>query len=231
MMWKSVLKLTAATLLYGVVHSVLASKTVKQKTSELIGERRRNAFYRPFYLAQSVVTFGALGWYARSLPDKPLYEVKGSGATLMRLGQLAFLGYAISAARQVGLADILGLTGLSAWVKNESEIPPEPEAQGPRLSADRQLKITGPFRYSRHPLNLSPVPIFWLKPKMTIKWATFSAISTLYLVLGSKFEELRLGEAYGKVYRDYQNSEIPFYLPTPMSLSGTQTKLTGRNMD
>lgn len=214
-MWKSVLKLTAATLLYGAVHSLLASTRVKQKTAELLGQRQRNAFYRPFYLVQSVLTLGALGCYASRLPDKTLYEVTGSRKLVLHLGQLASLGYAVSAAYQVGLGDILGVTGLLAWLNNEPEIPQEPEAQGPRLSEDKRLKISGPFRYSRHPLNFSPVVIFWLKPKMTVKWAVFSTISTLYLIIGSKHEESRLQEAYGVVYSDFQNSGIPFYLPKP----------------
>lgn len=214
-MWKSVLKLTAATLLYGAVHSLLASRSAKQKAADLFGERRRNAFYRPFYLAQSVFTFAVFTWYALRLPDKPLYEVKGSRAMVMHCGQLLSLGFAVSAAYQVGLADILGISGLRAWLANRPQVPKEPEAQGPALEEDRRLKVSGPFRFSRHPLNFAPVPIFWLKPKMTVNWAVFSTLSTLYLIIGSKHEESRLRKAYGETYRDYQNSGIAFYLPKP----------------
>lgn len=212
-MLKTVLKLTVATLLYGAIHSLLASRMAKQKASDWLGERQRNAFYRPFYLVQSVLTFGVFGWYAGKLPDETIYEIEGVGAKIMHLGQVAGLGYAVSAAYQVGLADILGITGLLAWAADEQEIPEEPEAQGPSLAADNRLNISGPFRYSRHPLNLVPVVIFWLKPKMTVKWAVFSSVSTLYLIVGSMHEESRLREAYGKVYGDYQNSDVPFYLP------------------
>jgi methanethiol S-methyltransferase len=214
-MWKSVFKLTAATLLYGAIHSLLSSKKVKRKVAQSLGQRQRNAFYRPFYLVQSVLTFGVFGWYASRLPDQTLYEVKGSGKRVMQLGQLTSLGYAVWAAYQVGFADILGLRGLLAWLRDDREIPQEPEAQGPRLCDDDRLKISGPFRYSRHPLNFSPVVIFWLKPKMTVNWAVFSTISTLYLIIGSRHEESRLREAYGEVYDNYQNSGVPFYLPEP----------------
>lgn len=222
-MWKSVLKLTAATVVYGAVHSLLASRKAKQKAADWLGERRRNAFYRPFYLVQSVLTFGVYGWYVSRLPDKTFYQVENSGAKVMHLGQVAALGYAVAAAYQVGLADILGITGLLAWVSDKQEIPREPEAQGPSLAGDNSLNISGPFRYSRHPLNLVPVVIFWLKPKMTVKWAVFSSISTIYLIVGSMHEESRLRKAYGDIYSDYQNSDIPFYFPEVNPKIGSNT--------
>ncbi len=33
---------------------------------------------------------------------------------------------------------------------------------------------------SRHPLNLAPVPLLWLNPRMTRNLAVFSAIATAY---------------------------------------------------
>jgi hypothetical protein len=42
-MWKSILKVMAATVIFGIVHSVLASQKAKTAAVQLIGERRRNA--------------------------------------------------------------------------------------------------------------------------------------------------------------------------------------------
>jgi hypothetical protein len=72
-MWRNVIKVAAATAAFGLVHSALASRATKQGVAYLLGQRGRNSFYRPFYLAQSVVTFGALVAYIRRLPDQELY--------------------------------------------------------------------------------------------------------------------------------------------------------------
>jgi hypothetical protein len=52
----------------------LASRATKQGVAYLLGQRGRNSFYPPFYLAQSVVTFGVLVAYIRRLPDRELYN-------------------------------------------------------------------------------------------------------------------------------------------------------------
>jgi protein-S-isoprenylcysteine O-methyltransferase Ste14 len=142
-----------------------------------------------------------------------LYHVRRPAAWVLHLGQaLAFL-YAVIAANVVGLTGILGLRPVVMWLKRERHVPSEPEAQGPALAPDGRLAVSGPFRYSRHPLNLAPVPIFWLWPRMTFKLLVFNLASTVYLVLGSLHEEARLRAAYGRVYDEYAQSDVPFYLP------------------
>jgi len=207
-----------ATTLFAVAHSVMASRQAKQRASRLIGERQRNAFYRPFYLAQSAVCLGALYLYTKGLPDKVIYHIRPPFAGLMQATRIASVGYAIYAARQVGVGRMLGLPGLKAWLAGDIQVPREPEAQGPRLSDDGELKVTGPFLASRHPLNLSPLPVFWLAPKMTTNLAAFNFVSTLYLVIGSMHEERRLRDAYGRAYEEYQASGVEFYLPGRSSL-------------
>jgi protein-S-isoprenylcysteine O-methyltransferase Ste14 len=211
-MGKSVLKIVAATALFGVVHSVLASRTAKRKAAEWFGERNRNGLYRAFYIGQSLVTFAALAGYIRRQPGRELYHVRGPLAGLLRLGQAAGLVHATWAARQVGVGRMLGADSLAAWWHGRP-VPPEPEAQGPALGADGTLKATGPFALSRHPLNLSPLPVFWLNPRMSTNLAAFNLAATAYFVLGSLHEETRLAAAYGEPYRRYEQSDVPFYLP------------------
>jgi protein-S-isoprenylcysteine O-methyltransferase Ste14 len=209
----ALLKTVAATALFGLVHSALASRQAKELAAATLGRRRRNAFYRLFYIGQSFVTLAALAAYLRRLPDRMLYHVRGWPAALLRLGQGASLFYAVAAAYHVGLTRITGLASAAAWLRGTGEVPPEPEAQGPALSAAGAMRASGPFVWSRHPLNLAPVPIFWLWPRMTLKLAVFNLVCTLYLVLGSLHEEARLRAAYGLPYDRYCTSGVPFYVP------------------
>lgn len=212
-MWKSVLKVMAATVAFGLIHSALASQKAKTSAVQLVGERRRNAWYRPVYLVQSLVTFGALALYVKGLPNQTLYKVRGPLAGVMQLTRVASVGYAVYAAHHVGLPAMLGWPGLTAWWHGAAVVPREPEAQGPARAGDEGLHVTGPFQVSRHPLNLAPLPVLWLAPTMTVNLAAFNGVATLYFVLGSVHEERRLRTSYGRAYRTYQDSTVPFYLP------------------
>jgi methanethiol S-methyltransferase len=213
-MWKSILKVMAATARFGLVHSALASEKAKTSAVRLVGERRRNAWYQPAYLVQSLVTFGSLALYVKGLPNRTLYRVRGPLAGVMQLTRVASVGYAVYAAHHVGLPAMLGWPGLTAWWHGAAVVPREPEAQGPARAGDEGLHAAGPFLVSRHPLNLAPLPALWLAPTMTVNLAVFNGVATLYFVLGSVHEERRLRTCYGPVYRAYQHSDVPFYLPT-----------------
>ena len=209
----SSLRVVAATALFGVVHSALASHAAKSATMKLFGRRHRNGLYRVFFIAQSVVTFAALTQYIRRQPDRVLYEAPKSVATALRVSQVACLGGAFWAAHKVGLSRITGWASFDAW-RTGKDAGSEPEAQGPSCGEDSGLQAEGPFALSRHPLNFWPVPIFFLNPKMTVNLLTFALTATAYLIVGSAHEEARLRAAYGEEYSKYQRSGVPFYFPS-----------------
>jgi hypothetical protein len=213
-MWRSMIKVAAATAAFGLVHSALASRAAKRAAARTFGERNRNGLYRVFYLGQSLATFGLLAAYIRRQPSRELYRVEGPLAFLLHAAQAGALVYATSAAGQVGLRRITGLESFLAWL-GDGPVPPEPEAQGPALDYEGRRHAAGPFAWSRHPLNFAPVPVFWLHPRMTTSLLAFNAAATVYLVLGSLHEEARLRDAYGDDYLAYLNSSVPFYVPAP----------------
>jgi protein-S-isoprenylcysteine O-methyltransferase Ste14 len=208
----SSVRVIAATALFGIVHSALASHAAKRGAAKLLGTRNRNGLYRVFYIAQSVLTFSALADYIRRKPDRVLYESTKSIATAMRMSQAACLAAAIWAAYEVGLSRISGMASFNAW-RAGKEVGPEPEAQGPACSRGGRLQANGPFKISRHPLNFWPVPIFFLNPKMTVNLLAFALTALAYLYVGSAHEEARLRATYGDEYRNYQRSGVPFYFP------------------
>lgn len=213
-MWRSMLKVAAATAGFGLVHSALASRTAKRAATRTFGGRNRNGLYRLFYIGQSLVTFGMLAAYIRRQPSRELYRVEGPLALLMHAIQAGAVGYATSAAAQVGLRRITGLESFVAWL-GYGPVPAEPEAQGPALDDEGRRHAAGPFAWSRHPLNFAPLPIFWLWPRMTSNLIAFNTAATFYLVVGSLHEEARLREAFRDDYDAYLTSGIPFYVPAP----------------
>jgi protein-S-isoprenylcysteine O-methyltransferase Ste14 len=214
-MWQSVLKTAGAAAAFAAIHSALASRPAKRAAGRWLGERRRDALYRPLYVAQSVAATAALGAYVLRLPDRELYRVRGPAAGLMRAGQLAGLGLMAWGAREVGVRRLTGLDGLAAWSAGAATIPTPIEAQGPAPDADGGMRATGPFRHSRHPLNLAALPVLWLAPRMTANRLTLAALATAYAVVGSRHEEHRLRAAHGAAYAAYQAGGVPFLLPGP----------------
>jgi hypothetical protein len=213
-MWRSMLKVAAATAVFGLVHSALASRTAKRAAVRRFGERNRNGLYRVFYLAQSAVTFGMLAAYIRRQPSRELYRIEGPLAFLMHAVQAGALVYATSAAGQVGIRRIIGLESLERWL-GDGPVPPEPPAQGPALDDEGKMHAAGPFAWSRHPLNFAPLPILWLWPRMTTSLLAFNTAATIYLMIGSLHEEARLKGAFGEDYDAYLNSGVAFYVPVP----------------
>lgn len=228
-MWRSMFKVAAATAAFGLIHSALASRSAKRAASRTFGERNRSGLYRVFYIGQSFVTFGLLAAYIRRQPSRELYRIEGPLAFLMHAIQAGAVVYATAAAGQVGLTRITGLESFEAWL-GDGPVPPEPEAQGPALDDEGRDHASGPFAWSRHPLNFAPLPILWLWPHMTTNLLAFNTAATIYLVVGSLNEEARLREAFGNDYDAYLNSGVPFYIPA-LERSGLEATSVVANLE
>src|SRR5215210_188925 len=197
--------------LWALVHSVLASKQVKDLTLRIAGPRYRDGLYRFIFNAQSIVS---LLWAARRfsrLPDKDLYHARPPWSWLLRANQVASLGILLSGVRVMGILRFAGLTPLRDLLTGR-DIRPAPEAQGPPVGSDDEVVRAGAFRFSRHPGNLGALGFFLFLPRMTANRAVLVALVALYVVLGSMHEEYRLRAAYTAAYERYRRV-VPFLVP------------------
>jgi protein-S-isoprenylcysteine O-methyltransferase Ste14 len=197
--------------LWALVHSVLASKQVKDLIRRVAGSRYRDGLYRFIFNAQSVVS---LLWAARRfsrLPDKDLYHARPPWSWLFRASQVASLGVLLSGVRVMGILRFAGLTPLRDLLTG-SDVRPAPEAQGPPVGSDDEVLRAGAFRFSRHPGNLGALGFFLFLPRMTANRAVLVALVALYVVLGSMHEEYRLRAAYTAAYERYRRV-VPFLVP------------------
>jgi protein-S-isoprenylcysteine O-methyltransferase Ste14 len=209
---QTIIKTAIATAAFAIVHSALASRRAKRIAARMVGSERSDATYRVFYVGQGLLSFAALIAYCVRMPAHTIYRFHGTGALLLRTGQLAGAIHLSVGLRQVGLKRWAGVEKLQAW-RAGRDMPLAPVAQGPELANDGRLDIRGPFRWSRHPLNFAALPLFWLTPHMTTRRLAFNAVGTAYLVLGSLHEEARLRSAYGHAYERYLDSQVPFFWP------------------
>ena len=217
------LRVGLATAAFAALHSALASVRVKEAAARQ--HRHGRELYRAAYNAHAVVAFGALVWFIARQPKRTLYRATGATAVMLRIGQSAGIVFAAAAARATGLGTLTGLDNVRALLANEPWRP-APAAQGPEMNPDGTLRIRGPFRAVRHPLNLAPVAPFWLTPHMTSRRLAFNLVATAYLVLGSVHEESRLRRQYGERYEAYQRGGTPFFVPRVRSLRSMPSSST-----
>ena len=193
------------------IHSLLASRQVKHVVRQIAGPRYRNGLYRLAYNAQSVLFLAwAARWFSR-LPDRELYRANPPWSWLFRVGQAASLSVLLSGVRVIGPLDFAGVTQLRGLLAGHDP-GPEPEAQGPPISADGEMVTDKVFNLTRHPSNLGVVGFFLLFPRMTANRAVLAALVALYVVLGSLHEEHRLRAAYGVPFEEYRR-KVPFLVP------------------
>jgi protein-S-isoprenylcysteine O-methyltransferase Ste14 len=76
---------------------------------------------------------------------------------------------------------------------------------------DEPLRVDGLHRYVRHPLYTGGFLILWGRVDGDLELAT-AIWASLYLVIGSRFEERRLLTLYGAEYADYRR-RVPAFFP------------------
>ncbi|MBV9998918.1 MAG: hypothetical protein JO015_07365 [Verrucomicrobia bacterium] len=207
----SAFKVSLLFLLYGVVHSLLASAAVKQGFARLLGERARNGLYRPLYIGQSVLTTLVAAVAFQRLRDRDLYRVPKPWAWAFNLMQLAGIGLLIRALSVTGFDRILGLPQLVAYLRG-GDPPPEAAAQGPPLQALKHPEKLGPFRNVRHPENVGVMVALWAFPRMTVNRLALALWTSLYGIVGSLHEDSRLEGAYGAAFDRYRRA-TPMLVP------------------
>jgi protein-S-isoprenylcysteine O-methyltransferase Ste14 len=182
-----------AIVLWGIVHSLLASMGFKAACQRLFGDKAMRG-YRLFYNLFALLSFLPILYLMVVLPDRPLYQVPAPYSYLMRAGQLASLILLFVAVFQTDLFSFVGLRQLF-----------EEEKSGPLITQ-------GLYRYVRHPLYTFSLAILWLSPGMTLNTFVFYCALTLYVLVGIFFEERKLLRVFGEEYAKYR-AVTPMLIP------------------
>lgn len=192
------LLLVAASMVWGVVHSLLASHAAKNLSVRWLGQANNDRFYRFGYNVFSVLSFLPVLALLVLQPDQPLYNLPAPWLYLALLGQGLAVVALIVGVLQTGVWEFIGLSQLLRAGQPDSA----------------RLTTSGLYRYVRHPLYTAGLVFIWLTPAMTVNRLALWLILSLYLVIGAMFEERKLLREFGQQYADYK-ARTPMLIPWP----------------
>jgi len=190
-------------ILWGVVHSLLASLGFKEFLRRALGEGFMK-FYRLLYNMFAVISIVPVLYLMVSLPDKILYEVPSPWSYLMLAGQGTSLLLLVIAVMQT---DVLSFVGLRQLIEEEKK---------------GSLVISGLYRFVRHPLYTFSLLILWFSPSVSLNSFVVYVALTAYVLIGIFFEERKLLREFGQQYANYR-SVTPMLIPG-LSKTGAQRR-------
>ncbi len=186
--------LTLAVLIWGVVHSYLASSGAKKWMRRVLGESVMR-FYRFGYNIFSVVSFLPILWLMVVLPDRVLYQIPVPWMYLSLAGQLAAVVLLVVGVLQTDTLSFVGLRQLFEGKERSS-----------------RLVISGLYHWVRHPLYTAGLLFIWLTPAMSQNSLVVFIAATVYILVGAFFEERKLEREFGEAYLEYK-AATPMLIP------------------
>ena len=184
-----------ATAAYAALHSWLASLPAKARIRRLAGASGER-FYRLGYNVIGALTLLPLLAIPAIQPGPVLYVVPSPVSWLFLAGQATAVIVVVAVLLQTDVWHFLGLRQVA-------------EDSGDRPA---RFVTSGLYRYVRHPLYSAALAFLWLTPWMTTTLIVLYAGLSLYLYVGSLFEERRLQVEFGQAYVDYQQ-RVPRLVP------------------
>jgi protein-S-isoprenylcysteine O-methyltransferase Ste14 len=186
-----------AILVYGAIHSFLASIWVKAIAQRWFGGVARRG-YRLAYNIFALVSLMPVLALPLILPDQEIYTIPYPWVLLT----MAIQGLAI-------LALLFGLLQTGPWIFLGLRQLSQPEKDG-----NEELVISGLYRYVRHPLYTAGLIVIWLTPIMTRNSLVLIIGLSGYIFIGATFEEKRLVREFGEAYLRYREN-TPMLIPRP----------------
>ena len=185
--------------LFGLQHSVMARGRFKAWWNRVVPE----ALARSVYVLCASLLLLLMFWQWRAV-DQTMWEVSGIGHVILWV--IFAIGW-ITVFYSTFLIDHFDLVGLrQTWSYYRGQSAGNPAFRTPSL-----------YRVVRHPMMLGFILVFWSNPTMTLDMLVLAAAITVYIVIGTTFEERDLLRWYGRQYRAYRQ-RTPMLIPLPLWL-------------
>ena len=180
-------------ILFGVLHSVLASNKIKDAIRR--SQKQWYKHYRIYYTLFAFTSFAAVLYYQITMESFDLFQRSAiSRAAGIVIGLVGLVIMAICIRKY-----FFSLSGLKALVTDQPS---------------NELIITGIHKHMRHPLYLGTFLFIWglfiYIPYCSLLIANL--VITIYTLYGISLEEAKLEEEFGDQYRQYK-ATVPKLIP------------------
>jgi len=179
---------------FGGMHSVLTMPVVKAKLVPLFGRGYRLA-YNIFALLHFLLVY-AVGF---TFVSHQRFSVVDSNVAILAFGLIQLLGLFVMllALRQYDLSAFSGFAQLRSRNQEAESVEP--------------LNKAGMNKWVRHPLYSGLFLFVWSAATSPFGLCT-AIFASLYLLIGSRYEEKKLVDLYGADYSHYK-AKVPAFLP------------------
>lgn len=183
---------------FAAFHSLTVSEAYERLARRVMGGAAFAAWHRLLFTAFSCAALAGVALYVRSLPDGPLYAVRGPARWLLHALQAA------GGALLLGTPwDVLEFVGIRQVMRRRGSSPAD---GGSRLHTEKAYALV------RHPLYAGISMILLAHPVQTRNSLASAAAVVLYFYIGTFLEERRMVRTFGDAYRAYRR-EVPRFFP------------------
>lgn len=186
--------------LYFIIHSVVASLLVKSWVADHWPQFM--PYYRLAFNTLAILLALPLLGLLVHYPGEPLWQWQGLSFYIINgLALFALMGFFVS----LNDYDLSEFWGTKQW------------REGNKTVHDQEVFHISPFhRYVRHPWYFFLLVLLWTRDVSSTQLTAYVML-TLYLIIGSRFEERKLIAYHGEVYREYQQ-KVACLIPLPWKI-------------
>ncbi|MCX5818980.1 MAG: NnrU family protein [Deltaproteobacteria bacterium] len=177
--------------LWCTIHSALISITVTEYMKRKLGDGFR--FYRLFYNVVSVATLIPLIYYSNMIREAPVFRWEGALTIVQILLLAASIYLFVVGGRHYSWAQFWGIAQIRAGRAHGS------------LARGDSFVVSGIHRIIRHPWYLGGILIVWTQD-LSVPTILINMVISVYFIVGSFLEELKLVREFGDRYREYQRT-------------------------
>lgn len=181
-------------LLFALQHTIMARKRFKQKWTRVIPAHLE----RSTFVLAAGAAMALMLWYWQALPGI-VWSIEHEYARIAIRG-LAFFGivYVLFSTLVANHFELLGLRQTWLYVTGQ-----------PYTAVDFRRQWV--YRYSRHPMMLGLLIVFWATPDMSASRLVLAILLTVYTFIGISFEERSLIQEFGEKYLNYKKEIGRFF--------------------